>query len=458
MSGVIKIKKGLNINLVGESEKIYSQIGSPNHVSIKPADFTYLTPKMQVKVGDEVLAGDIVFVDKDKPTTGVASPVSGEITEIIRGEKRRILEVKILADKEIRYKDFGSASPAKMSREDVLARLSESGALAFFVERPFGGTVNADQMPRDIFVTGFDSNPLAADFDFALHGKEELVKTALEVIAKLTEGTVYVGLSAKAGHGAIFEKSRGLEHVEFNSFQGQHPVGNVGVQIHATKPINKGETVWTISAYDLAIIGGVFSEGKFDASRNVAVAGPGVKTPKYIKTIVGAPIGDIVSGNVNDDKEYRLVSGSPLSGTQVSAEGNLGYFDNQVVALEEGHSPKFVATEGWLSLGFKRFSASKAYPTWLLGRNKQYNIDTNLNGEHRSFVVSGQYEKVFPFNIYPVHLLKAIMANDIEAQEALGIYEVLPEDFALCDFVCTSKIDAQVILADGLKSLKAELG
>lgn len=458
MSGVIKIKKGLNINLVGESEKIYSQIGSPNHVSIKPSDFTYLTPKMQVKVGDEVLAGDIVFVDKDKPTTGVASPVSGEITEIIRGEKRRILEVKILADKEIRYKDFGSASPAKMSREDVLARLSESGALAFFVERPFGGTVNADQMPRDIFVSGFDSNPLAADFDFALHGKEELVKTALEAIAKLTEGTVYVGLSAKAGHGAIFDKSRGLEHVEFNSFQGQHPVGNVGVQIHATKPINKGETVWTISAYDLAIIGGVFAEGKFDASRNVAVAGPGVKAPKYIKTIIGAPVGDVVSGNVNDDKEYRLVSGSPLSGTQVSIEGNLGYFDNQIVALEEGHSPKFVATEGWLSLGFKRFSASKAYPTWLLGRNKQYNIDTNLNGEHRSFVVSGQYEKVFPFNIYPVHLLKAIMANDIEAQEALGIYEVLPEDFALCDFVCTSKIDAQVILADGLKSLKAELG
>jgi Na+-transporting NADH:ubiquinone oxidoreductase subunit A len=458
MSGVIKIKKGLNINLVGESEKIYSQIGSPNHVSIKPSDFTYLTPKMQVKVGDEVLAGDIVFVDKDRPTTGVASPVSGEITEIIRGEKRRILEVKILADKEIRYKEFGSANPGKMSREDVLARLSESGALAFFVERPFGGTVNSEVAPRDIFVTGFDSNPLAADFDFALHGKEELVKTGLEALTKLTEGTVYVGLSAKAGHGAIFEKSRGLEHVEFNSFQGQHPVGNVGVQIHATKPINKGETVWTLSAYDLAIVGAVFTEGKFDASRNVAVAGPGVKTPKYIKTIVGAPIGDIVSGNVNDDKEYRLVSGSPLSGTQVSAEGNLGYFDSQVVALEEGHSPKFVATEGWLSLGFKRFSASRAYPTWLLGRNKQYNIDTNVNGEHRSFVVSGQYEKVFPFNIYPVHLLKAIMANDIEAQEALGIYEVLPEDFALCDFVCTSKIDAQVILADGLKSLRAELG
>jgi Na+-transporting NADH:ubiquinone oxidoreductase subunit A len=458
MSGVIKIKKGLNINLVGKSEKIYSQIGSPNYVSIKPSDFTYLTPKMQVKVGDEVLAGDIVFVDKDKPSTGVASPVSGEITEIIRGEKRKILEVKILAEKEIRYKDFGSASPSKMSQEEVLARLSESGALSFFVERPFGGTVDADVAPRDIFVTGFDSNPLAADFDFALHGKEELVKTALEAMAKLTEGTVYVGVSSKAGHGSIFEKSRGLEHVEFNTFQGQHPVGNVGVQIHATNPINKGETVWTMSAYDLAIVGGVFTNGKFDASRNVAVAGPGIKAPKYIKTIIGAPIKDIVSGNVHDDKEYRLVSGSPLTGTQVTPEGNLGYFDSQVVALEEGRSPKFVATEGWLSLGFKRFSASHAYPTWLLGRNKQYNIDTNVNGEHRSFVVSGQYEKVFPFNIYPVHLLKAILANDIEAQEALGIYEVLPEDFALCDFVCTSKIDAQVILADGLKSLKAELG
>lgn len=458
MSGVIKISKGLNINLVGESEKIYSQIGFPNYVSIKPSSFPYLTPKMCVKVGDAVLAGDILFVDKDKPSTGIPSPVSGEIVEIIRGEKRRILEVKILADKEISYKEFGIHNPKEMKREEVLNLLSDSGVLSFIVERPFGSLANAESLPRDIFVTGFDSNPLAADFDFALHGKEEHVKTGLEVLTKLTEGTVYVGVSAKAGHGAIFEKSRGLEHVEYYSFQGPHPAGNVGVQIHAVKPINKGETVWTVSAYNLAIIGSLFTKGKFDGSRNVAVAGVGIKSPKYVKTIIGAPISDIIDGNLKDDKNYRLISGSPLTGTKVELNDTLGYFDNQVVALEEGDSPKFVATEGWLSLGLQRFSASRAYPTWLQGKNKKYDIDTNVNGEHRSFVVSGQYEKVFPFKIYPVHLLKAIMANDIEAQENLGIYEVIPEDFALCDFVCTSKIDAQVVLADGLKSLKAELG
>lgn len=458
MSGVIKISKGLNINLVGESEKVYSQIGYPNYISIKPSNFPYLTPKMRVKVGDEVLAGDILFVDKDKPSTGIASPVSGEIAEIVRGEKRRILEVKILADKEIRYKEFGIHNPKEMQREEVLNLLSESGVLSFITERPFGSLANAESLPRDIYVTGFDSNPLAADFDFALHGKEELVKVGLQALTKLTEGTVYVGISAKAGHGAIFEKSRGLEHVEYNSFQGQHPVGNVGVQIHALKPINKGETVWTVSAYNLALIGSLFSKGKFEATRNIALAGVGIKAPKYVKTIIGAPISDIVDGNLKDDKTYRLISGSPLTGNKVELSDSLGYFDNQVVALEEGYSPKFVVTEGWLSLGFQRFSASRAYPTWLFGGNKKYNIDTNVNGEHRSFVVSGQYEKVFPFKIYPVHLLKAILANDIEAQENLGIYEVVPEDFALCDFVCTSKIAAQEILADGLKTLKSELG
>lgn len=458
MSGVIKIKKGLSINLIGESEKIYSQVALPNYVSISPTNFPYLTPKLRVKAGDEVLAGDILFVDKDNPGTGISSPVSGEVVEIVRGDKRKILEVKILADKSIRYKDFGSAKPLELTREAVLEKLKDSGALAFIFERPFGSLAKEDTLPRDIFVSGFDSNPLAADFDFALHGKEEVIKTALQALTKLTDGTVYVGTSSNAGHGSLFEKSHGLEHVEFNRFDGVHPVGNVGVQMHAVKPLNKGETVWALSAYNLTIIGELFISGKFDASRTIALAGAGIKSPKYVKTIIGAPISDIIDGNLKEDTDYRLISGSPLTGTEVKLQNSLGYYDNQLVAIEEGNKPKFFATEGWLSLGFSRFSASRAYPTWLFGSNKRYNLDTNLNGEHRSFVVSGQYEKVFPFKIYPVHLLKAIIANDIELQEELGIYEVVPEDFALCDFVCTSKISAQTILADGLKTLKTELG
>ncbi|MGB0166892.1 MAG: NADH:ubiquinone reductase (Na(+)-transporting) subunit A, partial [Luteibaculum sp.] len=232
---------------------------------------------------------------------------------------------------------------------------------------------------------------------------------------------------------------------------------NVGVQIHHIDPINKGEVVWTLKPQDLVYIGKLFSQGKVDLSKIVAVGGAGVKNPKHYKTIVGAPLKDLLANNLEDQHNYRIVSGSPLSGSMESSEGFLGYYDQQVSVLPEGDEPKFLLTDGWLSPGFNRFSASKAYPTWLIGKNKDYNLDTNLNGEERAFVVSGQYEKVFPFDIYPVHLIKAILANDIELMENLGIYEVAPEDFALCEFVCTSKINVQEIVQDGIANLRAEM-
>ena len=458
MSEVIKIKKGLTINLQGEADKVFSQVELPKTVAVKPTDFPFLTPKLTLKPGANVLAGDTLFYDKDRPAIKFASPVSGEVVDVIRGAKRKILEVRVLADSSINYQDHGSLNPASASKEDIKSKMLNGGVWAFLTERPFGGVANPEAEPRDIFISGFDTNPLAGDIDFMLHGLEEEVKTAVEALSKLTSGKVYIGVSANAGSGKVFDACKSIDNVVVKQFNGQHPAGNVGTQIHAIEPINKGEMVWTVNANNLPIIGKLFLEGKYDATRALCIAGPGIENPKYIRTIIGAPVKDLVANNVKSDANYRIISGSPLSGSTANDEFTLGHFEYQICALEEGDKPKFVATEGWMSPGFNRFSLSRTYPTWLIGKNKKFNLDTNLNGEHRAFVVTGQYEKVFPFDIYPVQLIKSIITNDVEMQENLGIYEVLPEDFAVCEFVCTSKIESQDILRKGLENLKAELG
>ena len=457
MSNTIKVKKGLKINLPGLPEKIYAQAPMPSVVAIKPTDILYTTPKLAVKAGEQVKAGDILFFDKDRPSVKFPSPVSGEVAEIIRGEKRRVLEVRVIADAETNYVDFGKQDPANLDGAAIREQLQNAGLWSFITQRPYGTVADPESTPRDIFISGFDTNPLAPDMEFIMHGEEKNMMTALTALSKLTTGNVHVSISSEMGSGSAFANAESVKNVKLHTVKGQHPAGNVGVQIHAIKPVNKGEVVWTVGAQELLYIGRFFNEGKFDASKIVAVGGSGVSTPKHYKTILGAPVADLLADNVKSDRDYRVVSGSPLSGNNIGNEGFVGFYDNQVCVLPEGNDLKFFLTEGWLSPGFNRFSMSRAYPTWLLGKNKKYDIDTNLNGEIRSFVMSGQYDKVFPFNIYPVQLIKAIMAGDIELMENLGIYEVVPEDFALCDFVCTSKIDAQVIVRDGLEALKKEL-
>ena len=448
MSKTIRIRKGLDIRLKGGAEQVLVQTEPAKVVALKPTDFHGLVPKVLVKPGDKVLAGSPLFGDKYNERVLYTSPVSGEVAEVVRGEKRKVLEVRVLADAQTRYEDFGAGDANTMNRETVLQKLLKSGAFAFVRQRPFDVVADPAQEPKAVHVSCFDSNPLGVDLDFVVRNHGAELQAGIDAMAKLTKGKVYLGVSPRTTAQEFLQAKNAV----INTFDGPHPAGNVGVQIHHTSPLNKGEVVWTVAVQDLLIIGRLFRTGHFDATRMVAVTGSEAKAPKYYRTVMGAPIKDLV-GIVPSD--VRAVSGNPLTGERVSNDGFLGAYHTQLTLLPEGDAPKFFITDGWASPGFDIFSANRSFPAWLMP-GKKYRMDTNQNGEERAFVMSGQYEAVFPFDIYPVHLLKAILANDIEQMEKLGLYEVAPEDFALCEFVCTSKINSQSIVREGLDALKKE--
>lgn len=451
MSSVVKIKKGLNINLPGTAEKKISVLPIPETYAIKPPDFTGVTPKLLVKEGDEVLAGTSLFFDKAKEAVKFSSPVSGEVVEIVRGEKRRILEIKILADKETRYLSFSKADPGNLSRENIINILLNNGAWPFIRQRPYGIIADPVSKPKSIFISAFDSNPLAPDLDFIMQDCEEDFQSGLDALQKLTDGKIHLNIKEGSATSTVFKQAKG---VTVNSISGPHPAGNVGVQIHHIDPVNKGETVWCINPQDVLIIGRMFTLGKFDASRIIAATGSRIKNPKYYKVIIGTSVKQLLTDAVLFDGENRIISGNVLSGKKISPDGYLGFYDTQITVIPEGNEPEFI---GWLKPGFDKLSNSRAYFSWLFP-NKKYDLNTNLHGEERPFVMTGQYEKVFPMDIYPVQLLKSILVDDIEMMEKLGIYEVVEEDFALCEFVCTSKIESQHIIRNGLDIIRKELG
>jgi len=446
MSKAIKVKKGVDINLVGKSESKTTEADFSPVVALKPDDFPGVVPKLMVKEGDEVKAGSPLFYDKKRENILFTSPVSGEVVEVKRGAKRKILEVRVLADKETRYADVGTINTG--SREGVIEAMLKLGVWPFMKQRPYGIIANPEDKPKAIYITAFNSAPLAADLSYTLKDELEHFQTGIDSIKKLTDGKVNLGL--RAGD-STFDQIAGVDKYYFS---GPHPAGNVGVQIHHIEPINKGDIVWTLNAADVALIGRSLKEGKFRAERTLALAGAKVNESRYVKTILGAQINSIIGEGV-DLSDTRLISGDVLTGAQVDKEGHLGFFDTCVSAIPEGDSKKFFLTDGWLSPGFSTFSMSRAFPSWLLP-NKKYNLDTNLNGEERAFVVTGEMEKVFPFDIYPMQLIKSIMVNDIDAMEKLGIYEVIPEDFALCEVVCTSKVNIQSVVQQGLEDLRKE--
>lgn len=452
MSKDIKIKKGLNIPLKGEADKVFGNANASDTYVVKPTDFKNFTPKLSVKEGAEVLAGSPLFFNKEYPDVKVGSPVSGEVVEVMRGAKRKILGVKILADKEVRYSDFPVANASSMSREEVKQRLLDQCLWAFIKRRPYGTVARTTDEPQAIYISGFDSAPLAADVDFVLHGKEKEFQAGLDVLKQLTDGQVHLNLHRSLSTSEVLKGAKG---VQVNWVNGPHPSGNVGVQIHHIKPINKGDVVFAVAAQDVALIGNAFLTGKYDAARVVAVAGPVVSQPKYYRTIQGASLNSFVN-DVNGENN-RFISGNVLTGKNVGKDGNLGFFDKEVTVLEEGNRAKFFVTEGWAGPGFNKHSASRSYFSWLMP-SKKYELDTNTNGESRALVVTGEYENVFPMDIYPQHLLKAIMIGDIELMENLGIYEVDDEDFALCEYVCTSKTAAQQIVREGLELIEQECG
>ena len=445
MSKIIKLCKGLDINLQGAAERKTTVAAVASEYAVSPLDFEGITPKMLVKVGDAVKAGTPLFFDKNKPEVLFTSPVSGTVAAVNRGAKRRILSVTVTADATVAYEEFERLDVAKATREEIVTLLLKSGLWTLLIQRPYGVIANPADMPKSIFVSAFDSAPLAPDYDYTLSGDQEALQMGFDVLRRLTEGKVHLSYNAKKAEPKV-------SGVELHAFAGKHPAGNVGVQIHHIDPINKGEKVWTVNIADVAIIGRLFLHGKVDMTRTIAVTGSEIVAPCYCKVIAGAPVSSIVAGNVKADAHARVISGNVLTGRNVGAEGYLGYYSNQLTLIPEGDCYEFM---GWAMPRFKKFSVSRAYFSWLFPWRK-YNLDTNLNGEERAFVVTGLYEKYLPMDIYPIHLLKAIMVGDIDKMEALGIYEVVEEDLALCEFVDPSKTEMQHILRKGINVMIKE--
>ena len=444
----VRIRKGADIKLVGAAERVKGEAPFPSSFAIKPTDFHGLTPKMVVKEGAEVKAGSVIFFDKDNEHVKFTSPVSGEIAEIVRGEKRKILEVRIVPDQDQKFEQFDVSDLS--SAEKVKAALMRSGMWPMLKQRPYDVMANPHLKPKAIFISAFDSAPLGPDYDFILHGQQEAFQKGLDALAKLTDGKVHLTTRGGSAADATFTQAKGVEH---NTITGPHPAGNVGIQIHHIDPINKGDIVWTISAQNVALMGKFLLTGKVDLKKTIALAGSEVEKPRYISTWVGASMKSIVEGQITAG-DNRIISGNVLTGDKTYMEGYLGFYDDVVTVIPEGNEPQFM---GWLAPNFHKFSLSKSYFSWL-NPGKKYKLNTNMNGEDRAFVVSGQYEAVIPMDIYPVQLIKSIMTNDLDKMENLGIYEVIPEDLALCEYACTSKINVQSILRDGLDLAKKELG
>ena len=444
MSKNIKLCKGLDIKLVGKAEARVENAPMAKSYAVSPLDYENVTPKLLVKVGDKVEAGSALFFDKNNPRILFTSPVSGVVSAINRGEKRKLLNVAIEPDTTQVYKQITVADVTKADRSAIVEMLLESGLWTRIVERPFGVIANPDATPKAIFVSAFDSAPLAPDYNFILKEEKAAIEAGMAVLARLTDGKVH--LSARKGDEGFMAEVKG---VEYHTFSGKHPVGNVGVQIHHIDRIAKGDIVWTLNIQDVAIIGRFVKSGKLDMTKTIAVAGSEVEKPCYKRVIAGAAVESIV-GAVKDG--VRVISGDVLTGTTTAKDGYLAANANMVTLIPEGDNYEFM---GWAMPRFHRFSVSGAYFSWLFPK-KEYKLDTNLNGGERPFVVTGLYEKYLPMDVYVSYLLKACLVKDLDKMENLGLYEVLPEDLALCEFVDPSKIEMQQILRDGINLMIKE--
>ncbi len=450
MSNNIYLKKGLDIPISGVAAQNTKKVIVPDVVTIKPTDFRGLVPKLLVREGDKVLAGTPVLADKMSQNILFASPVSGTVAEVVRGDKRKLLEVRIKADAEQEYVDFGKKNVAEMTAEEIKEALLAAGLWPALTQRPYGIIANPEVKPKAIFVSAFSTAPLAANLEYALRDDLAHIQTAIDALAKLTDEGVHLSFNAETYSGTPFHQ---LERAIQHTFSGKHPAGNVGVQIHHISPICKGETVWTTSLMMLAAIGKLFNTGKLNLKRKIAVTGPKANGPAYVEGYPGICMTDIREFYGNPEG-LRFISGDVLTGTNVGADGYLGFHDNQITILEEGDKYELL---GWAKpFRPKLFSTSRTYFSWLTPR-KKYNMDTNLHGGPRAFVVNDVYSKVLPMDIYPVYLLKACLAHDIDKMEKFGIYEVLEEDLALCEYVCPSKIEIQQIITDGIALMLKEM-
>jgi Na+-transporting NADH:ubiquinone oxidoreductase subunit A len=448
MSTVYSIKKGLDIKLLGEAERTLVDLNAVKF-AIKPTDFIGSFPKMLVQEGDEVKAGSPLFFDKYRENIIVTSPVSGKVVSLTRGAKRLLLEIVIETNGKNEAIDFGKSKVTELSREAVVEKLLKSGTWPMIRQRPYSIIANPNDKPKSIFVNAFDSAPLAPDYDLIVHGHGEDFQAGLDALTKLTDGKVHLNVHEKLTTSKVFLNSK---NVQINHFKGPHPSGNVSVHVSRVDPLNKGEVVWYAGAQEVLTIGRLFNHGKFDAARVVCLAGSEVQKPRYYKTFLGAGIENMVKNNLAGEF-VRYISGNVLTGEKIEKFGFLGYYNSLLTVIPEGHYFEFL---GWGMPGFGKFSFSGTYLAKLFP-NRKYRLDTNLHGGERAFVMTGKYEQVFPFDIYPMQLLKAIMAENIDQMENLGIYEIDAEDFALCEVIDTSKVEMQAIIRNGLEFLRKEM-
>jgi Na+-transporting NADH:ubiquinone oxidoreductase subunit A len=450
MSKDIRIRKGLDVKLVGDAVQETVAAVPSNVYAIQLSDFHTIVPKMLKKVGDKVQAGEAVFFNKANETMRFVSPVSGEISEIIRGERRKILTIKIAADKEQSYATRTTVNVAAANAQTIKENLLASGCWSFIKQRPYDVIANPEVAPKAIFVSAYASAPLAANYDYVLAGKEAELQAAVSALGKLTEGDVHVSVGKSSN-----SPFASLNGITLHKVSGPHPSGNVGTQINKIDPVNKGEVVWTVTPQDLVIIGELLLTGKYNAERIVALVGAEVKKPKYYKTKIGAEVATFVYASGVHSENIRVISGDVLSGSKINPDGYLSHYDNTVTVIAEGDDYELF---GWNKPVFNKVSTTRAMTfSWLMP-NKKFNLNTNTNGEHRAFVVTGAYEEVFPLDMYPMQMLKACMVKDLDAMEALGMYEVAPEDFALTEFVCVSKQPHQEIIREGLDLMYKEIG
>lgn len=451
MSTVIKIRRGLNIPLLGSAERILQKPPGAPEYAVKPTDFHGLVPKMMVEEGTRVKAGSPLFFDKYNPDVVFTSPVSGVYRQLVRGAKRRILEVRIEPDRENDYVDFGAGQPSSMSRDQITKKLLQSGLWPVIRQRPYSVIANTNDKPRAIFISGFKTVPLAPDLDFFVYNQENEFQLGLDVLGRLTDGDVHLSIHAKETGSKAFLEATG---VRIHRFTGPHPAGNVGIQIHHIRPVNKGEVVWYVDVQDVIAIGRLFSKGIYDAQKIVALTGSEVLKPRYYKILRGAQITAFTGNNIREEEDTRLryISGDVLSGEKITPDGFIGFYDDQLTVIPEGDKPELL---GWLIPKINKFSVSRTFFSFMMPW-KKYRLNTNIRSGERPFVITGLYEKVLPMDILPMQLIKSVMINDIDLMEKLGIYEVAPEDFALCEFVCPSKIEMQSIIREGLDNIRKE--
>lgn len=448
MANVIRIKKGLDIRLAGEAPKVDLTATMGDTFAVTPDAFHGLQPRLMVKAGDRVMAGSPVIHDKVNPDVLLTAPVSGEVTNVVRGAKRRILAVEIKADQNIDYKEFDVSGVTSMGREEILALLLKSGFFALFRQRPYDIVPNPNVTPRNISVTGYLSAPLMPKAGDLVESDKQHLQKAVDALRKLTDGRVVMGF--KKGEAI------NLDGADIYEIEGNHPAGNAGVLANHTYPVNKGETVWTLALPELALIGRFLATGKVDMRRKIVLAGSRLSTPGYVNVISGADIASIINDKLDSKPEHRrVIDGDVLTGALVMDEHKyLSPLSNIITVIPEGDDK--VELFGWASLGLNKFSMSHSFPSFMTGSRK-YDLDARLNGGKRAIIQSGEYEKVFPMDIYPEQLIKAIIAFDIDRMEELGIYEVAPEDFAVCEFIDTSKLELQYIVRKGLDLLYKEM-